>query len=177
MKNLGILLITIGFVLFSCSDKSKKKEDDENVPTQNQDDQLSAENYLKNLSPETKVFTWVDKLNVRNKPTTKGKVISSVRSKDAMLFTGEISDDFETIVLRGVAYYEPWLRVKIPDGQTGWVFGGAVKQIDEEKGNNPISDTNFTFPYFGKYNMENWKKKYIMGFNINNKLGNTGKKI
>ena len=39
----------------------------------------------------------------------------------------------------------------------GWVFGGAVKQEDEEKGNVPISDTDFTFPYFGKYNMENWK--------------------
>ncbi len=106
-------------------------------------------------APEIR-YTWVDQLNVRDKPTTKGKVVARVKPNEPLTLTGETSPQPETIVLRGVAYKEPWYRITTADKKDGWVFGGAVKEKEAMKGNAPIKDELFDFPAFGYYNLSDW---------------------
>ena len=101
-------------------------------------------------------YTWVDQLNVRDKPTTKGKVVARVKPNEPLTLTGETSPTSATIVLRGVAYHEPWYRITTADKKDGWVFGGAVKEKEAMKGNAPIKDEEFDFPVFGYYNLGDW---------------------
>ncbi len=103
-------------------------------------------------------YAWVDKLNVRAQPNLTSKTVATVTPADALIFKGEKSTTTETIVLRGVAYDEAWLKVSTPDQQTGWVFGGAVKRVDEQKGNAMITDLKFNFPKFGMFDLSNWEK-------------------
>ncbi|MEO1436883.1 MAG: SH3 domain-containing protein [Bacteroidota bacterium] len=103
------------------------------------------------------LYTWVDELNIRSTPNAKGYKLTKVESNKALKFLGETSDESQTIVLRGVAYHEPWYKIETPDGQQGWVFGGAVKEKGEQKGNAPITDMSFDFPYFGAYDLSEWK--------------------
>ncbi|MEO1262002.1 MAG: SH3 domain-containing protein [Bacteroidota bacterium] len=110
------------------------------------------------LTQNEKVYAWVDRLNIRSSPNTSGKVIANVTEQEALEFTGEKSKEIEEIVLRGVVYDEPWLMVKTKDGKEGWVFGGAVKRSGETKGNDPISDNQFFYPHFGRFDLSTWKE-------------------
>lgn len=110
------------------------------------------------LKTKDLVYAWVDKLNIRDTPSLKGKTITTVQSNDALEFTGDKSKNTEEIVLRGVAYDDAWLKVVTPDKKEGWVYGGAVKRKEEQRGNSPITDTQFDFPHFGKYDLSSWKK-------------------
>jgi uncharacterized protein YgiM (DUF1202 family) len=101
-------------------------------------------------------YTWVDQLNVRDQPTTKGKVVARVKPNEPLTLTGEVMPTAETIVLRGVAYHEPWYRITTADKKDGWVFGGAVKEKEDMKGNAAISDAEFDFPAFGFFQLKDW---------------------
>ncbi|MEL6660745.1 MAG: SH3 domain-containing protein [Bacteroidota bacterium] len=105
--------------------------------------------------PNEPVYAWVENLNLRDSPSTSGKVIASVQPKDA-LERVEQSATTEAIVLRGVLYDEPWIKVKTAAGEEGWVFGGAVKRKDELKGNAPIDEKKFRFPVFGEFDLNEW---------------------
>lgn len=104
------------------------------------------------------VQAWVDQLNIRESPDTKAKKVASARKGEALTFTGEQTDKTETIVLRGVAYDEHWLKVMTKDKVEGWVFGGAVKGEGEMKGNAIIDDLHFNFPAFGNFDLSQWQE-------------------
>lgn len=103
-------------------------------------------------------YAWVDGLNLRGTPATSGRVLITLPSNTPLTYTGEETVESETIVLRGVAYTEPWLKVMTADSITGWVFGGAVKRENEEKGNAPLTDESFNFPNFGRFDLREWTK-------------------
>lgn len=103
-------------------------------------------------------YTWVDQLNVRDQPNTKGKVVARVKPNEPLTLTGETSPESETIVLRGVAYHEPWFRITTADKKDGWVFGGAVKKEDEMKGNGVMREDELDFPIFGVFKLSEWEK-------------------
>jgi hypothetical protein len=111
-----------------------------------------------NIPAEEILYTWVDGLNVRDQPSTKGTTVARVKPNEPLTFTGEKSPESETIVLRGVAYHEPWFKITTADKKDGWVFGGAVKRKDQLKGNATLSDTKFEFPVFGYYDLGKWEQ-------------------
>ncbi|MFK8102810.1 MAG: SH3 domain-containing protein [Saprospiraceae bacterium] len=169
--NLSVLffLLTIIFCGIACQGESTAKQNEATTQT-NKSEMETTEADAKPdaydapaISPKkeknNKVFyAWVDKLNIRAQPNLKSKTVATVTPNDALIFKGEKSTSTETIVLRAVAYDEAWLKVSTPDQQTGWVFGGAVKRVDEQKGNATITDLKFNFPKFGKFDLSNWKK-------------------
>ena len=124
------------------SDATAASEEETSTVTASDDDQL---------------YAWVQNLNVRATPSTKGEVVTIVQPTDALEVV-ERSAKAETIVLRGVMYEEPWIKVKTPNGAEGWVFGGALKREDEQKGNAVISKKKFAFPVFGEYDLDQWQK-------------------
>lgn len=167
MKNLSILkwfvLLLVAVFIISC--KSETKENEPTADSQQQTEQTAQTgttepveviSETKNFKNEDVVYTWVDNLNIRAAPNTKGNVVTKVSVKQPLVFTGERSDKPETIVLRGVAYYEPWLKIKV-DGKEGWVFGGAVKREGEEKGNAEMTAKKFDFEKFGQFDLASWK--------------------
>lgn len=104
-----------------------------------------------------KLHTWVDGLNIRDRPSTNGRRIARVTPSEILTLTGKTSPAESTIVLRGVAYQAPWYEVKT-DEQTGWVFGGAIKHKEERKGNAPITEDKFDFPAFGSFDLSQWSE-------------------
>ena len=104
----------------------------------------------------TVLVPWVDQLNMRDEPSTSGKVVAKLPIRSELTVTGNESEKAETIVLRGVAYTDRWYEVMTTDDQKGWVFGGAVRNPDEIKGNAPLNDKQINFPIFGAYNLDKW---------------------
>jgi hypothetical protein len=108
------------------------------------------------------LYAWVDRLNIRETPDLKAKVIANVSSQNPLLFTGNKSELTHSVLLRGVVYEDYWLEVKTPDDSSGWVFGGAVKMAGEEKGNPAPFDPDFLqYPYFGTFDLSNGKNSPI----------------
>lgn len=163
-RSFSKILIIAGLLLAQACGNDTPNETSDNKDTTTNTGLASADP----ADPETaaaepfiadeELFAWVDNLNIRDAPRLDGKVVAKANERTALRFTGERSDASETIVLRGVAYQEPWLKVSTPDGTEGWVFGGAVKHEDEVKGNRPITDEQFNFPVFGSYNLAEWDK-------------------
>ena len=136
------------FLLISCEERTKQ----ENYETTPKTSDVTTE-----TSKESNTYyAWVDNINVRDASNTKGKVIGNYTSKDALEFTGTKSDAKETIVLRGVAYNENWLRVTTKDDKEGWVFGGAVTKEGDRKGNGINTKDIFDFPHFGNFDLTTW---------------------
>ncbi len=155
-------ILTLFCFFSACQNAPQSKESEPGTSTHADTSEAAAveveEEQLPELENKTLLYAWVDPLNIRDKPTSKGKLVKQVTSQDALVFTGEKSETKETIVLRGVAYEDVWLKVVSPDKKEGWVFGGTVKRQGEKKGNTLISEQQFNFPHFGEFDLSSWQK-------------------
>jgi len=106
----------------------------------------------------TELKTWVDRINVREEARTGTKVVARVPATESLTYLGEKTPTKETIVLRGLAYHEPWLRVRTQDGKEGWVFGGGVNAPGEKRGTIAKRETLLDYPYFGRYDLKLWEE-------------------
>lgn len=81
---------------------------------------------------KVKMFAWVDKLNVREKPGLKGEPILQLDEGEEVYFLNEKSDFKKEITLRGVTFNEPFLKIKTMYGYgtIGWVYGGGLMPLD-----------------------------------------------
>ncbi len=174
MKNLPFILLILTMIVFTCSCQNEPNPNGQNTgnassqqpPTSNtteEQEEKQAEKIIETVNSEPfqekdMIYAWVDKLNIRDKPGLNGKAIASADSEDALKFTGTKSGKTETVVLRGVAYTDLWYKVATKDGQEGWVYGGAVKRKNEQKGNDIITKDKVDFPYFGTYDLTKWEK-------------------
>jgi len=89
------------------------------------------------------VYTWVDKLRLREKPDTKSGIVKELKEGEALVFTGEKTDFTQKINLRGVAYDEPWMKVITAEDKVGWVYAGAIKMYQQtsDKSSSRFSKT------------------------------------
>ncbi|MEM7102784.1 MAG: SH3 domain-containing protein [Bacteroidota bacterium] len=153
MKPLKLMTLFLSGVLVftACGDQVQSTDSDKEETTQ--DPPAGTDNNSAN-----QLYTWVDNLNVRSTPELDGKVVATVKENEAITFTDEKSAEAQTIVLRGVAYYDHWVKIKTTDNTEGWVFGGAVKGKHEEKGTAALNDEQFSFPHFGSFDLSEWEK-------------------
>ena len=78
------------------------------------------ENTLRVVLPQTAL---------RDAPGEKGREIAALKAQDRLTDLGTVSR-FETQLRLGdQSLIAPWLQVKAPDGQQGWVFSGAVLPV------------------------------------------------
>lgn len=97
-----------------------KKEEKTNIPKDpHQDTAL-------NIQTEEVYYVWVDNLRARKKPGLEGEIIRELRTGEKLIYLQEKSTQKEIIQLRGKPYEDYWLKVKLPGGEIGWVFGGAL---------------------------------------------------
>lgn len=70
--------------------------------------------------------TAVADLRLRETPGEKGTIVATLPKGAKLDDLGEVSDFTTRVTLRGITFDEPWIKVKTPGGQTGWVYGGGL---------------------------------------------------
>ena len=134
MKNIiFIFFLTSFFFFFSCKNTNSSEStqtDSSSIPTE------SMENEKIEEPKSTKLYAWVDKLNLRAEPSTKSEIVVQIKEGTQLTFLNEKTEYTERINLRGQLQNEPWLKVKTEDGKEAWVYGGAVKFY------KPVVDVN-----------------------------------
>lgn len=138
-------------LMVSCGSDSKEKPKADTITTPKE-----VEKVVETPKVDNTYYAWVDNINIRDVANTKGKVVGTYTSEDALEFTGTKSDSKEIIVLRGVAYDDYWMKVTTKDNKEGWVYAGAVQQKDGQKGNGIITKNKFDFAHFGKFDISSW---------------------
>lgn len=92
---------------------------------------LDNAEFMESESGITYFYANVNNLNLRDAPSTDGKIIHTLPEAAILQHAGGLSDHVNTITLRGVSYTEPWFKVMDPKTEkTGWVFGGAIVPED-----------------------------------------------
>lgn len=81
-----------------------------------------------------KLYSWVDKLLVREKPDLSAKPITFLKTGEEIIFLGIKSKKETQARLRGIYFKTPFYKIKKKNGTTGWVFGAGI-QVEK-----PLSD-------------------------------------
>ena len=134
-KILFITFLTFVGFLFSCknTNSSESTQQTESISTEESNEDTEI---ITNEKPETILYAWVDKLRIREQPTTKSEIVVEVKEGTSFTYLNEKTDYKERINLRGTLFNEPWLKIKTDEGKEGWVYGGAVKFYE------PVVDAN-----------------------------------
>ena len=107
--------------------------------------------------PDAPLYAWVDDLNVREAPNGSAAVVAKVGPDTPLRPTGALGDATEAVVLRGGLYEAPWREVTLPDGGTGWVFGGAVQPRGGAERTPPQRAGVLDFEHFGRFDLSQWR--------------------
>ena len=68
-------------------------------------------------------------VRVRETPSLQGKVITTAQTGEKMKSysdMGDVSENTDTVELRGVRYTAHWYKVITPGGHEGWIYGAAI---------------------------------------------------
>ena len=125
------------FLFIACQESNKPSVEDSTA----MDSPLVIEK--ETPKPTTiEIYVWVDKLRLREEPTTKSEMVTTLKEGEALTFLNERSDFTEKINLRGTLFDEPWLKVATKNNQEGWIYGGGVKfyKIGVDEAPTPYDD-------------------------------------
>ncbi len=151
MKNFRIIvfLTFVGF-LFTCKN-TNSSESSQQTTTNSTDTTIEDTEKTQKEKTPTTLYAWVDKLRIREQPTTKSEIVDEVKEGTSFIYLNEKTDYKDKINLRGTLYNEPWLKIKTNDGKEGWVYGGAVKFYE------PVVDASPS-PYEKCFNLMKGRK-------------------
>lgn len=155
-----VFLFLMASLIFACN--SSTEEDNKAAVDTNEQEETKTDkpqkNKIKSILTQEEVivsdsfrFALVNKLNVREKPDTKSRVLFQVAEGYAMFQTGKLSKEKTTITIRGQEKTDAWYEVKLKDESiTGWVHGALIGKSKDD-----------FFPSFDKEIEKNIKlKKY-----------------
>lgn len=91
--------------------------------------------------PEVKIITvepalataWVDQLRVRSLPKFDSRVLRELSEGDTLFYLNEKTLEKTKLTLRDRTFNQPWLKVRLDNGQEGWVYGGGIRFPQNEK--------------------------------------------
>jgi hypothetical protein len=69
----------------------------------------------------------LNKLRVRDAPSTKSKVISKLSKQDKVMWSGEISQNRDAIKISSVKFNTRWIKIKLNNQSEGWIYAAAAK--------------------------------------------------
>ncbi|MBX2871731.1 MAG: SH3 domain-containing protein [Saprospiraceae bacterium] len=149
----SILLLLLVIMTIACNSNTAGTSD----PTQdeNAEPATDTEEQASDYQANETLIAWVDLLNVRTEPNTDSKIVVSLRENAEVTYTGERTDELQTIELRATPFEEPWLKIRTADGKEGWVFGGAVQREGENK---RVSRSTMSVGELAQLEMGQWTK-------------------
>lgn len=116
-----LLLITLG----SC--ETETNSDKETLQNKAEEASQIVEAPAAISAESIELTAILDNVRIRDKAGLKGKEIASVSKGMKLFYLDEMSDFTDEITLRGIAYNDPWLKIKTTKGEIGWVYAGAIK--------------------------------------------------
>ncbi len=121
----GLLLLFIGSSFFSaCTEEAAHKE------TKTTDQELFAP---PEDAPLPTALVAVDYLRLREEPRLDAAETAHLRAGELLQLSGEITGFRQPVRLRGLAYRDPWVRVRTQAGQMAWVYGGGLSFRDQPR--------------------------------------------
>lgn len=106
----------------------------------------------------TQLTPWVDRLTVRDAPSSSGKRIGSVSAGDLLIATGSYGNDTEAVLLRGGLYETPFVEVTLADETQGYVYAGGVRELDAQQPEYSTDELTIAVPRFGTYRLREWRE-------------------
>ncbi len=88
-----------------------------------------------NSTNEKLLYTWIDKVIVREKPTFNSKTTATLRIGERVKFTGKMTKEKYKIELRKTQFNQPFFYVIHANSKkniSGWVYGGTLKVISND---------------------------------------------
>lgn len=76
---------------------------------------------------KTVLYSTIDGLNVRSGPGLRNGVVARLPLYAEVEFLNEVTDSLYEIDLGEITPREPWVRIRLADGKTGWVYGAGVE--------------------------------------------------
>lgn len=134
-----LFIVSLTFVVCTFSCKNTNSSESAQQTESNSSSKETIENTTNPTTQEkapTILYAWVDKLRIREQPSTKSKIVVEVKEGTSFTYLNEKTDYKERINLRGTLFNEPWLKIETAEGKKGWVYGGAVKFYE------PVVDAN-----------------------------------
>lgn len=74
----------------------------------------------------TTLYSTIEGLNVRSGPSLKSGVVARLPLYGEVSFLGEVTDSLYKIDLGDITPTAPWVKIELPDGKQGWVYGALV---------------------------------------------------
>ena len=75
-----------------------------------------------------------DELPLLDKAGEAGNLIQQVSSGTEVSYLNEISDFTTELTLKNIAFNDPWLKVRLSDGQEGWLYAAGIQFDKNEQG-------------------------------------------
>lgn len=125
----NLLLICTGCFFASCGSSS---ENSQITPQEMATSAQQSASAPESAPPQIYIYAVeVDKLNLREQPSKTAKVVAQFAAGDLVEGTGELSSNKEEATLRGIPYFEPYIKVITTTGSaaSGWAYGGALKPV------------------------------------------------
>jgi hypothetical protein len=122
----SILSCVLMFTFFACNSGQKPAEAGDTPSTEGTETSDAPAD-----KPEVFIYTSkVDKLRLRDQPSQTALVSTTMGEGEFAEGTGEVSDNKETVELRGIQWIEPYHKITtLKDQKTGWAFGGALALV------------------------------------------------
>ncbi|PKH50661.1 hypothetical protein CXF68_08110 [Tenacibaculum sp. Bg11-29] len=105
MKKVFIAIVLVSSLFAACKETGKSNESEKNITEK-------GEQAEKVKAPTTSAICLLDKLSIRETPSSKGKWITSMSLGEKVAFTGEEITDSKS--------KKQYYKVKLTDGKEGW---------------------------------------------------------
>ncbi|UCE07919.1 MAG: SH3 domain-containing protein [bacterium] len=139
MKKIALILAVINLcIYFTC------------IADARIDKKLAIIEYLPDFEHNATLYVWLSNLRLREKPNPSSKVIDQLQFADKVVYLNEISNIKSQLLIRGIYYNAPWIKIKTKERIIGWVYSVGVKtefiKIYTEHG-YPKDQTNIAHIY------------------------------
>ena len=82
----------------------------------------------------TTLYSTIEGLNVRSGPSLREGKVGRLPLYGEMIFLNEVTDSLYEIDLGDITPSAPWVKVRLPNGKQGWVYGALVSYYKFRQG-------------------------------------------
>lgn len=135
---IGVILLAIFMYMISRCNGPKAEETLASEVT-SENNQAGKKNAVK----ITKVYLYIttDSLNMRKGPHLDSTLVAKLKYGEKVEYLNEQTDFEQTIrMTQDELSTEPWVKIKTPSGEVGWVFGAGIRPYKKKQPASPANE-------------------------------------